>query len=80
MVLKKIFTVLATAMVISVVLITSLGVTAFAEEGKYGHMEPAPNSGLGLEDGSGFEDEPGSPDSKGPAPNAGLGLHDGSGF
>jgi hypothetical protein len=52
------------------------------DSGKYG---PAPNSGDGIPDGSGF-DGPNGPnadsqkDPKGPAPNSGDGIPDGSGF
>ena len=69
--MKKILTVLATATVISVVLVTSLGVTAFAEEGPCDYIGPAPNSGDGIPDGSGFDGEVGSEESPGPAPNSG---------
>lgn len=43
---------------------------------------PAPNSGDGVPDGSGFENPPssGSGTSPGPAPNSGNGIPDGSGF
>jgi hypothetical protein len=42
---------------------------------------PAPNSGDGVSDGSGFgEDHWQNEDSPGPAPNAGDGVPDGSGF
>ena len=49
---------------------------------------PAPDSGDGVSDGSGFEPDDGPPsdspigteDAKGPAPNAGLGLSDGPGW
>ena len=73
-------TILVTAMIISVVLIASLGVTAFAEEDKYGHMEPAPNSGNGVSDGSGTDGRVGPDIGPGPAPNSGDGIQDGSGF
>lgn len=45
----------------------------------YGHGSPAPNSGDGVSDGSGFEEVPPSP-GRGPAPNSGDGIPDGSGF
>ena len=67
--MKKFLTVLATALVISAVLVTSLGVTAFAEEEytpPYG--SPAPSSGDGIPDGSGF-DEVGN--GEGPASGSG---------
>ena len=43
---------------------------------------PAPNSGLGIHEGSGFvENEPfGTEVAPGPAPNSGDGVPDGSGF
>ena len=49
--------------------------------GDYGRDGPAPNSGDGIPDGSGF-DNPSDPpgDSNGPAPNSGDGIPDGSGF
>jgi len=78
MYMKKVLTILATAMAISVVLITSLGVTALADVEGYGYGEAAPNSGDCYPDGSGFDGEVGN--GKGPAPNAGSGLHEGSGF
>ena len=78
--MKKVITILVTVTVISVVLVTSLGVTAFAASGPHGYIDtPAPNSGDGDPDGSGFPHvEVG--DGRGPAPNSGLCLHDGSGF
>ena len=71
--MKKVLTVLATALVISAVLVTSLGVTVLAEE-EYTHpygndSTPAPNSGDGIPDGSGFEDDPGN--GEGPPPGSG---------
>jgi hypothetical protein len=49
-------------------------------------LGPAPNSGDGIPDGSGFE-EPNGPNAEGsgvgpvgPAPNSGDGIPDGSGF
>ncbi|MFC1946293.1 hypothetical protein ACFLXY_00055 [Chloroflexota bacterium] len=78
--MKKVLTVLATALVISVVLVTSLGVTALAAEGPHGYViTPAPNSGDGVPDGSGFEHD-GVGFGPGPAPNSGDGVPDGSGF
>ena len=42
---------------------------------------PAPNSGDGIPEGSGFEsDHWQNEDSPGPAPNSGDGIPDGSGF
>ena len=80
--MKRILLILVTAMVISVVLVTSLGVTALAEEeapSPYGYQQPAPNSGDGVPDGSGFPHD-GVGNGKGPAPNSGDGIPDGSGF
>ena len=47
-----------------------------------GVLGPAPNSGDGVSDGSGFDSPPaGAPSTgEGPAPNAGDGIPDGSGF
>jgi len=78
--LKKLLVVIA---VVTMVLITS-GI-AFADGS--GPMGPAPNSGDGIPDGSGF-DGPNGPCGNvgdgsgpvGPAPNSGDGIPDGSGF
>ncbi|MFC2038876.1 hypothetical protein ACFLUG_03805, partial [Chloroflexota bacterium] len=43
-----------------------------------GYMEPAPESGDGISNGSGFDGDVGG--GPGPAPNAGDGIPDGSGF
>jgi hypothetical protein len=43
-----------------------------------GYMEPAPQSGDGIPEGSGFDGDVGS--GRGPAPNSGDGIPDGSGF
>jgi len=52
--------------------------------GDFGPAGPAPNSGDGVPDGSGFEGPNGPngvPDGgQGPAPNSGDGVPDGSGF
>ena len=69
---------------IVVFLMISFGCTTIAENSP----GPAPDSGDGIPDGSGFEPDDGSPsdspfgteDAKGPAPNAGLGLSDGPGW
>ncbi|MEW5894580.1 MAG: hypothetical protein AB1650_02310 [Candidatus Omnitrophota bacterium] len=69
-----------------VFLVGSIGYVIAADNG---HEEPAPNSGDGIPDGSGFENpngpgEGGSGDSgkghQSPAPNAGDGVPDGSGW
>jgi hypothetical protein len=81
MVMKKVLVLLVTATVISVVLITSLGVVACADETPpYGYQTPAPESHDGDPEGSGFDGIAGSEDSPGPAPNSGDGIPDGSGF
>jgi len=41
---------------------------------------PAPNSGDGIPDGSGFDGPNGDGSDVGPAPNSGDGIPDGSGF
>lgn len=49
----------------------------------YGQDGPAPNSGDGVSDGSGFEGNAGNSTASpgdGPAPNSGDGVSDGSGF
>ena len=60
--------------VLIVVVIMSLG-ASFALSDPQG---PAPNSGDGTPDGSGFESLPSQ--GPGPAPNSGDGIPDGSGF
>ena len=76
--MQRSFKVLGLAMVITAILVFALAGTVLA--GDNGYMEPAPNAGLDLHDGSGFElDDVGS-GLAGPAPNAGDGIHDGSGF
>jgi hypothetical protein len=60
-----------------VLLLVLAGLAAYAGPG------PAPNSGDGVPDGSGYETPPGpigSGDPFGPAPNAGDGISDGSGM
>ncbi len=67
------------SIVFSVLICASLifGIASAASAG------PAPNSGDGISDGSGF-DQPNSNNEdslgKGPAPNSGDGIPDGSGF
>ena len=78
--MKKVLTILVSAIVISVVLVTSLGVTALADVEGYGYGEPAPNSGNGVSDGSGTDGRVGPDIGPGPAPNSGDGDSDGSGF
>lgn len=55
------------------------GNAGIAIGGDYGLDGPAPNSGDGVPDGSGFDSDPASP-GDGPAPNSGDGVPDGSGF
>ena len=73
--MRRSVTLLLTALL---VLFTAVAVLASADG-------PAPNSGDGISDGSGFETPPGpegdgSGDAFGPAPNAGDGVPDGSGL
>lgn len=63
-------------MVITAILVVALAGTVLADGN--GHMEPAPESGDGFPNGSGFDGPVGS--GSGPAPNAGDCIHDGSGF
>lgn len=79
--MKKLFTIL-----MLVVFLTASAGLAIAKE--FGHNGPAPNSGDGIPDGSGF-DSPNGPNGSdaaagsgpaGPAPNSGDGIPDGSGF
>jgi len=69
--------------VITAMLVVALAGTALAA----GPMGPAPNSGNGIPDGSGFDGPNGTIGSLGlgsgpigPAPNSGNGIPDGSGF
>lgn len=79
--MKKVFAILTIA-----ILLTSAAGMAIAQD--YGHNGPAPNSGDGVPDGSGFDSPNGPNDSDaaagsgpaGPAPNSGDGIPDGSGF
>jgi hypothetical protein len=43
-------------------------------------MGPAPNSGDGIPDGSGFDSPNGEQNGPGPAPNSGDGIPDGPGW
>ena len=76
MVLRKIFTVLGLTLVIMVILVVTLAGTALAAGN--GYMEPAPESGDGIPNGSGFDGDVGF--GPGPAPQSGDGIPDGSGF
>ena len=74
-------------LVIIAVLVMVLATSGIALADSSGPMGPAPNSGDGNPDGSGFE-EPNGPNGDvgsgsgpvGPAPNSGDGDPDGSGF
>ena len=74
--LKRLFRLLGLATVIIVILIVSIAGTVLAAGN--GYMEPAPESGDGVPNGSGFDGDVGS--GPGPAPNSGDGIPDGSGF
>ena len=75
-------------LVVFLLLITAFAFSGMAMAGGSGHVGPAPNSGDGNPDGSGFESPPYGPndsgagegDACGPAPNSGDGIPDGSGF
>ena len=69
----KIIVILVSLLVLAVILTgNSLA------DGNYG--EPAPNSGDGIPDGSGFEEPNGPNNGPGPAPNSGDGIPDGPGW
>ena len=75
--MKKIYSVLILAAILTMV---TFCVTAVADNNGVG---PAPNSGDGIPDGSGYDrnDWPNEENpAKGPAPNSGDGIPDGSGF
>ena len=74
--MRRIFKVLGLAMVITAILVVALAGTALAAGN--GYMEPAPESGDGIPNGSGFDGDVGL--GSGPAPNSGDGVSDGSGF
>ena len=50
--MRRIFKVLGLAMVITAIMVFALAGTVLADGN--GYMEPAPNAGLGISDGSGF--------------------------
>jgi hypothetical protein len=75
--MRKITRVFGLAVLIAAVLVVALAGTVLAAGN--GFTTPAPNSGDGISDGSGFDAVPGS-GIAGPAPNAGDGIPDGSGF
>jgi nitrate reductase NapE component len=63
---------------LAIIAVVAFAVTSVAFADGYGYMEPAPESGDGIPNGSGFDGEVG--DGCGPAPNSGDGIPDGSGF
>ena len=80
---KKI-TILVSFLVLAVIL-TGISIADENDEipgAYYGDDGPAPNSGDGDPDGSGYDhlDPIGPADGMGPAPNSGDGVPDGSGF
>ena len=74
--MKKIGLRVFLALVLSLVMIIGVAGTALATGN--GYMEPAPESGDGFPNGSGFDGDVGL--GPGPAPNSGDGIPDGSGF
>ena len=71
----KIIIILVSLLAISVLLASN---SIAGGDNAYG--EPAPNSGDGIPDGSGFESPNGPSTGKGPAPNSGNGIPDGPGW
>ena len=74
--MSKIFRALGLFLVVTTILVVALAGTALAADN--GYMEPAPESGDGFPNGSGFDGDVGF--GPGPAPNSGDGIPDGSGF
>ena len=74
--MKRLFKLLGLATVIIAILVVAIAGTVLAAGN--GYMEPAPESGDGVPNGSGFDGDVGS--GPGPAPNSGDGIPDGSGF
>lgn len=74
--MKRIFRVLGLAMVLTAIMSFAMAGAVLAAGN--GHMESAPESGDGISNGSGFDDDAGT-GLKG-APNSGDGFPDGSGF
>jgi len=74
--MRRIFKVLGLAMVITAIMVVALAGTVLAAGN--GYIGPAPESGDGIPNGSGFDGDVGS--GPGPAPNAGDCIPDGSGF
>jgi hypothetical protein len=75
-ILRRLYRLLGIVVVIVAILVVALAGTALAAGS--GYMEPAPESGDGIPNGSGFDGDVGS--GPGPAPNSGDGIPDGSGF
>ncbi len=82
--MQRMFKILGLTLVVVAIMIVATAGTVSASSGPMG---PAPNSGNGISDGSGFE-IPNGPNADvgsgvgpvGPAPNSGDGIPDGSGF
>ena len=82
--MKRLAKILGLTLVVAAITTIALAGTVSASSGPMG---PAPNSGDGISDGSGFE-IPNGPNADigsgtrpvGPAPNSGDGIPDGSGF
>ena len=70
----KIIAILVSLLVIAVI------VTGSSMANEYGYQEPAPNSGDGEPDGSGFGHDNELGPGQGPAPNSGDGIPDGPGW
>lgn len=66
-----------TLVIVACVVIGLVGITGSAMAAGIG---PAPNSGDGIPDGSGFETPNGQGNGPGPAPNSGDGVPDGPGW
>lgn len=73
--MRRILRVSGLILILTAVLLAALAGGALAGNG---YMEPAPESGDGIPNGSGFDGDVGS--GIGPAPNSGDGIPDGSGF
>ncbi len=76
--IKKLINIVAVVAVLSVAILC-IGVVSAAANNAIA-PGPAPNSGDGIPDGSGFDGPNGDGSGVGPAPNAGDGVSDGSGF
>ena len=71
----KMITILVSLLAISIIF---AGNSIAVSDNGYG--EPAPNSGDGISDGSGFDSPNGPSSGNGPAPNSGDGIPDGPGW